>query len=109
MQACDEKEPLQVANRVDEAIFSNTVKLDGNLVDSLEERVRRPQKRVPFRAFDVDLQNDVPLGVSVGNCLVLDAIEQATVVDAALPRDTLLVKERVPSGQAGRCVLKQSY
>src|SRR6185503_13928596 len=72
-----------------------TVKLDGELVDPIEGRLRQVQERLPFRAFDVHFDDQMPPAISVPVDLRLGGIEYASIrIGRSSAGDTFRVKHQ---------------
>ena len=78
-----------------EGLILGPVELDGQLVDLPQRVVGHGQQRLPFRAFDVNLQHDARRMVAVPGELVLHRIEEAPVDGFGRVPDAFRVKDRV--------------
>ncbi len=65
MEVRDVKEALQALNNGQRALALDTVKLDNQLVDALKNVVRNGGEGFPFGAFDVNLQDDMVVAITV--------------------------------------------
>ena len=77
MNVCDVERSLQLSNNIDKPRLLIVVELDGELIDSLEDCIRRLRECIPFSAFDIHLDDQTFAGISIFSELVDNGVERA--------------------------------
>ena len=90
------KEPRQPLHGRDEPVGLDAVKLDDELIDLLEHPVGRKKKRIPLRAFDIDLEHQALVAIAILRDLRREGIERAAILFFHRRSDAFGVKLHVP-------------
>ena len=99
---------LELPHHLHERRIVGAVKLDGKLIDPIEQIVRRGPQGGPLGTFHIDLHDQMAARIAVAPNLGRPGCRSGARRSFQSSANTLLVKQEQPRPHAGRVRLKQS-